>query len=132
MTSHPKFDVRPILALDALTCLAAGALMLLGVGLLSPLLGLPAPLLTVAGALLLPIAVLFGWMSRQPVVPQPLLMLAVGGNIAWVAASLAVLFVCSPSSLGVVFVAGQAAAVAALAILEARGLGQTLAHVFKP
>ena len=29
MTSTPNTDVRPILALDALTCLAAGALMLL-------------------------------------------------------------------------------------------------------
>jgi len=127
MTSHPKFDVRPILALDALTCLAAGALMLLGAGLLSPLLGLPAPLLTVSGALLLPIAALFGWMSRQPVVPQPLLMLAVGGNLAWIAASLAVLFICAPSLLGVAFVAGQAAAVLVLAMLEVRGLDRATA-----
>jgi hypothetical protein len=129
MTSHQKFDVRPILALDALTCLAAGALMLLGAGLLSPPLGLPALLLTVAGALLLPTAALFGWMSRQPVVPQPLLMLAVGGNLAWVAGSLAVIFVCAPSPVGVAFVAGQAAAVTLLAMLEVRGLGRSVASV---
>lgn len=127
MNPQPKFDVRPILAVDAVTCLAAGALMLLGAGPLSPLLGLPAMLLTVAGAALLPIAALFGWMSRQPVVPQPLLMLAVGGNLAWVAASLAVLFVCAPSPLGVAFVAGQAAAVAVLAMLETRGFSRAAA-----
>lgn len=124
MTSNTKPDVRPILALDALTCLAAGALMLLGAGLLSPLLGLPSMLLTVAGASLLPIAALFAWMSRQPASPPPLLPLAVVGNIAWVLGSIAVLVVCSPSLLGVVFVAGQAAAVAVLALLESRALGR--------
>jgi len=81
----------------------------------------------VSGALLLPIAALFGWMSRQPVVPQPLLMLAVGGNLAWVAASLAVLFICAPSLLGVAFVSGQAAAVSVLAMLEVRGLDRIAA-----
>lgn len=127
MTSTTKPDVRPILALDALTCLAAGALVLLGAGLLSPLLNLPAMLLTVAGASLLPIAALFFWMSRQPASPPPLLPLAVLGNVAWVLGSIAVLFVCQPSMPGVVFVAGQAAAVAVLAVLEARGLGRVAA-----
>lgn len=127
MNPHTKLDARPILAMDALTCLAAGLLMLLGAGILSPLLGLPTMLLTVAGAALLPIAALFGWMSRQPVLPQPLLMLAVGGNFAWVAASLAVLFICAPSLLGVIFVVGQATAVAVLAMLETRGLNRAAA-----
>lgn len=124
MNPQSKLDVRPILTLDALTCFAAGALMLLGAGLLSPLLGLPVGLLTLAGAMLMPIAALFGWMSRQPVVSPALLLLAVVGNAAWVVASLVVLFVCKPSPLGVAFVAGQAAVVAVLAMLESRGLGR--------
>ena len=124
MNPQSKLDVRPILTLDALTCFAAGALMLLGAGLLSPLLGLPVGLLTVAGAMLMPIAALFGWMSRQAAVSPVLLLLAVAGNAAWVVASLVVLFVCKPSLLGVAFVAGQAAVVAVLAMLEARGLGR--------
>lgn len=127
MNPQSKRDVRPILAVDAVTCLAAGALMLLGASFLSPLLGLPAMLLTVAGAALLPVAALFGWMSRQPIVSPALLLMAVVGNAAWVVGSLAVLTLSKPTPLGMAFVASQAAAVAVLAMLEMRGFNGTTA-----
>ncbi len=89
MTDTTK-TIRTILGLDALTCLAAGAAMSLGAGLLAGPTGLHPTLLLVAGCSLFPVAALFGWMARTPLLNGPLVMLAVIGNAGWVAASIAV------------------------------------------
>ena len=116
------FNLPSILALDSLTCLAAGLFLLLGADWLSPVLGLPAPLLGWAGAALFPVAVLFGWMSRQAAVSRALLLAAVLGNALWVVGSVLVAIAFSPTPLGLSFILVQAAAVALLASMEARGL----------
>lgn len=115
-------DLRFVLAIDCFTCLAAGLLMLLGADRLAPLFGLPAPLLGWAGAALLPVAALFGWMSKRRATNRALLAVAVGGNTLWVGGSLVVAIALSPTPVGLVFLLLQAAAVALLALLEARGL----------
>jgi hypothetical protein len=119
--NHPSF-VRKVLGVDALTCVACGALMTLAAAPLATAAGLPQPLVFAAGASLFPVAGLFAWMSRSPSLGAPLLALAVGGNLAWVAASLAVLAISRPTAFGVAFVLAQAAAVMVFALLEARGL----------
>ena len=115
-------NLSSVLAIDSLTCMTAGLLMLLGADWLSPMLGLPAPLLGWAGVALFPVAALFGWMSRQQVTSRALLLVAVLGNALWVVGSLIVAIAFSPTPLGFGFVLGQAAVVALLALMEARGL----------
>ncbi|WP_309629009.1 hypothetical protein [Brevundimonas sp.] len=96
--------------------------MAFATGPLARLTNLPEQLLGIAGVVLFPVAALFAWMSTSRTLSRRLLLVAVIGNVAWVAASLAVLALTSPSALGCVFVLFQAAAVAVLAALEARGL----------
>ena len=115
-------SVRRVLLVDAITCTAAGALMTCATGPVAQLTHLPDPLLRIAGLALFPVAALFAWMAVSVPFRRPLLRVAVLGNAAWVAASLAVLAMTSPSALGYVFVLAQAAAVTLLAALEARAL----------
>ncbi len=123
MTNQTNPPVQTVLAIDALTCLGAGVLMLTAANPIAALTGLPANLLTIAGIALLPVAALFFGMSRAQSVPAPLLWVAVLGNAGWIAASLAVLAIVPANGLGVAFVLVQAAAVLALTLLEARSLG---------
>lgn len=113
--------LRRVLAVDAATCVAAGALMTFGAGPLAPLTGLPQPLLLWAGAALFPVAVLMAFLSRRETAPAALVGLVVLGNAGWVAGSLAVLVATRATALGVAFVLVQAAAVAVLTVLEWRG-----------
>jgi hypothetical protein len=120
--------LRRTLAADALTCFAAGGLMALAAAPLAPLTGLPVELLRGAGVSLFPVAALFAWMSRTERLSAPLGWLAVGGNAVWIAASLLVLLIVPTTTFGTAFVLGQAAAVAALTVLEYAGLrGRTAA-----
>ncbi len=114
--------LNTILVTDAASCAGLGALCLAAPGLLARLFGLPASLSLAAGAILLVSAVILAYAARARPVPMPLLRLIVAGNAAWVAASLAVLALVPLAGLGVGFIAAQAAAVAVLAIVEARFL----------
>lgn len=117
--------VRRILAVDAFTCLAAGALMAFAPAPLGDITDLPPGLLFAAGASLFPIAALFAWMSRTPRLTPALIWFAVIGNMGWVAASLGVLALTQPSPFGYAFVLAQAGAVAGLAMLEAGGVSDS-------
>ena len=117
MTDTTK-TIRTILGLDALTCLGAGAVMSLGAGLLAGPTGLHPNLLLVAGLSLFPVAALFGWMAKTALLNGPLVLLAVVGNVGWVAASIVVLLMTEPTLFGTAFVLAQALAVAVLAWLE--------------
>lgn len=120
MTDTDSRIVRKILGLDALTCLLAGAALGLGAELLAEPTGLPALVLLVAGCSLFPVAALFAWMARTPLLNRALVMIAVIGNAGWVAASIAVLALTAPTAFGVVLVLAQALVVAILAWLELR------------
>lgn len=111
-----------VLLFDAATCLAMGVALLALAGMLAPILGLPAPLLRWAGALLLPCALLMAIAGRRVPPPRALVWLIVAGNLAWVAASGYVAAALPGiTAAGQFVVVGQALAVLVLAVLEWRG-----------
>ena len=116
--------LRRILALDSASCALLGLLLSLDGAALSPLFGLGERLLQGAGLLLLPLAAFIGWLATRPAPPSPLVWLVIAGNVAWTAESL--LLVATQggriTALGTAFVAGQAAAVLVVALLEYAGL----------
>lgn len=117
--------IRPIslgslLAIDAATCSAMGALLLAFSAPIAGLTAIPAALLFWAGAALLPIAAFMALSARARPVPAWAAALVVAGNGLWVAASLALPLsgAIAPNGLGWAFLLVQAAAVALLALLE--------------
>ncbi len=83
---------------------------------LSSLLGLPPALLFWAGLVLFPSAAAMLLAAWRP--SGVFAWLVVGGNVAWVVASVAVLMLATPTAIGGAFLVAQAAAVAVLAWLE--------------
>lgn len=113
--------LRRTFAVDAVTCVAAGALMAFAAVPMAQVTGLPQPLLVGAGIALFPVAAVMTWLSRSGAVPTVLLWLVILGNGAWAVGCLAVLLVTAPTPLGVAFLGAQAATVAGLTALEWRG-----------
>jgi hypothetical protein len=121
MTLTPStrgFSLKQLLAFDAFTCLAFGALLIAASAPLAGLLGLPAGLLFYAGIVLLPCAALMLLAARS--LAKPLVWIVVAGNFAWAAASVLVAFAFSTTALGFLLVLAQAFLVALLGALEAR------------
>ncbi|HEX8621486.1 MAG TPA: hypothetical protein VF718_05895 [Allosphingosinicella sp.] len=116
--------LRRILALDSASCALLGGLLLLDGAGLAPLLGLGERLLFGAGLLLLPLAAFIAWLASRAVPPSGLVWLVIAGNAAWTAESF--LLIATESGritpLGTAFVAGQAAVVLVVALLEYAGL----------
>jgi hypothetical protein len=120
--------LRRVLLVDALSCLAMGAGMLSFTGVLAEVLGLPAQLLTQAGAVLLPFAVFVGFLSSRERPSRVAVWIVIALNALWVVDSFVLLFsdAVAPNLPGQVFVIGQAAAVAVLAGLEYIGMRRSL------
>lgn len=121
--ASPRFLPR-VMAADALSCAATGALQL-GLGdTLARLTGLPAPLLGGTGVFLLAYAVFAAWIARCPVPARSLIGLVIVGNLAWAAGCVALLLGggIAPTALGVAWVLAQAGVVVGLAALQWRGL----------
>ena len=116
--------LRRILALDSASCALLGLVLCLDGGALSPLFGLGERLLFGAGLLLLPLAAFIAWLASRPAPPSPLVWLVIVGNVAWAAESFLLVGTESGriTALGTAFVAGQAAAVLVVALLEYAGL----------
>ncbi|HEX8572590.1 MAG TPA: hypothetical protein VF759_07560 [Allosphingosinicella sp.] len=116
--------LRRILALDSASCALLGGLLTLDSAALSPLLGLGERLLLGAGLLLLPVAAFIGWLASRPNPPSLLVWLVIVGNAAWTAESFLLIAMEGGriTPLGTAFVAGQAAAVLVVALLEYAGL----------
>jgi hypothetical protein len=114
------FTLRQWLVVDALTCVAFGALLLSAAAPLSTLFGLPRSLLFVSGVVLLPCAALMAVAAKS--LAAPLAWLVIAGNAAWIAASIAVTWMLALTGTGLAFVTIQAAAVALLMSLEWRAL----------
>ena len=114
--------LRRVLLADALACLGAGAVTLIGSSWLAPHLGLPPALLAGAGAILLPVAALIALVATRDPVPAAGIRGIVAINVLWVAASLGVFLVpgITPTLLGTAFILAQAGLVAAFAVVEAR------------
>lgn len=112
---------------DGVGSMASVALLVGGAKALSGPLGLSETFLTATGWVLLPVALLFFWIARTG--SRPLALLGVVGNEAWVVASVIAIPVLQPTLLGASVIAGQAAAVAAIAWFEYRGLKRVRAAV---
>jgi hypothetical protein len=117
--------LRRVLLLDALSCLAMGALLLAAPALLANVLGLPTMLTRGAGLALLPFAALLVWTARRPELPRGVVGTLVAGNALWALDSLALpatAWLGDATTLGVAFVIGQGLVVATFAGLEYLGL----------
>lgn len=123
ITSQPGF-LRTVLNVDAATCVATGLLMTLGGNFLSGITQIPSSLLTAAGLSLFPVAAFILLVATRTSIPSTGVWSVVLGNIAWVLASLWLLFgsQTGANGLGLTFIAMQAIAVAALAELEIIGV----------
>ena len=95
---------------------------------LAGLLGLPEPLLRSAGFSLLPFAVLVLYLAKRDVLPRGGVWTIIALNAGWVIASVALLFLVAPSTIGYAFVIAQAVAVAALAEMQYMGLRRAVAR----
>lgn len=132
MTTAPSRSdalLRRVLLLDALSCVAMGALLLVAPGALAPWLGLPPALMRGAALVLLPFAALLVWTARRPRIPAGLAWTVVVGNALWALDSLVLPLTgwIDATALGVAFVVAQGAVVAGFAGLEAVGLRRAAA-----
>ncbi|RZL93638.1 MAG: hypothetical protein EOP82_07045 [Variovorax sp.] len=116
-----------VMAADAVSCAATGALQLAFTGALARLTGLPAPLLLGTGVFLLAYAAAAAWMASRAVPPRKLIGLVAVGNFGWAAACVALLAVGGGAitPLGWAWVLAQALTVVVLAELQWMGLRHT-------
>lgn len=122
MTITPSLFLRRALLADALASAGTGALMALGAGLLTGMLGLPEMLLREAGIFLLPYAAFVGWLGTRARLPETIVWVVIVGNALWTAASIILFVWTAPTALGYAFVLGQAVVVAIFAELQYMGL----------
>lgn len=128
MKSNTTF-LRRVLLADAAASAATGLLMLMAANPLEQWLALPAGLLRIAGASLLPFAAVVAWLGLRATISRAGVWAVIALNAIWVVDSVALLFTSwvQPALLGYVFVLAQAAAVAVLADLEYIGLRRATA-----
>lgn len=118
--SESRAMLRNILILDAVTCLAAGALMAIAGGHLAPMLGLPEPLLRYAGLFLIAFGAGVGLLARNARPPRAAIVAIIICNAFWAIESVAIIVAgwVTPNALGVAFILAQAAWVALLAAAQ--------------
>ncbi|MEO8387620.1 hypothetical protein [Polaromonas sp.] len=123
MLSSPNF-LRNVLRVDALSCIACGALQVAFPAAMARLLNLPEPLVAYTGEFLLVYAAVVALVSTRNPLPRSVIWTLVAGNLGW--AALCVLLLTSgrvqPTALGVAYVVMQAVTVAVLAELQFFGL----------
>lgn len=124
--ASPRFLPR-VMAADAASCAATGALQLVFTGALARLTGLSAPLLLGTGIFLLAYAAAAAWMASRDEPPRRLIGLVVAGNFAWAVGCIALLASggAAITPLGWAWVLAQALTVVVLAELQWMGLRRT-------
>jgi hypothetical protein len=128
-TVHPSPFLKFALLLDAVVSGATGLLQLAAADLLATMLDLPRAGLLATGEFFIVYALALLAMATRGRLWSGLVMVVVLGNSLWSLGCLALLLagVLAPSALGIAFVLVQAAAVAAFAALQWRGLHGSLA-----
>ncbi|GAA1615806.1 hypothetical protein GCM10009789_82350 [Kribbella sancticallisti] len=116
-TGGPPRFVATVLRVDALASGGLGVLLAALGPALNDALGLPGALTLVAGCFLIVWAAALWAIARRPV-PIRALIVVVAVNVAWVAASVALVFGVAATGLGSAFVIAQAGAVAGFAGLQ--------------
>lgn len=120
---HMTPFLKRVLLLDAASCLGMAALLVPGASALAPLLGLDRTLLIGAGAMLAPLGLFILWIATRQKLYLWLVSLVILGNLLWTVESLLLLRIAAGvTTIGLLFVSGQAAIVAMLALLEGIGL----------
>jgi hypothetical protein len=121
MLSKPSnIFLRYVLVVDALSCLASGALQVAFTGFLSRLLGLSPSLLAATGDFLLVYGAAVGFLATRTRVPGAIIWLLILGNCAWGVASVCIVLGndVQPTALGKGYIAVQALTVLILARLQ--------------
>ncbi len=128
--SSPSF-LRRVLLADAAASAITGLSMLSGAVFLEQLLGLPATLLQVAGAILLPFAVLVVLLATRERPAPAAVWAVIISNALWAIDSVLLLLSgwVAPNGLGQAFVIAQAVVVAVFAELEYFAVRRTAAAV---
>lgn len=123
--------LRRVLLLDAVSSGAMGVLLMAASGVLAGLLNLPAELLSQAGLVLVPFALAVGFLGTRARLSRIAVWAVIAINAIWAIDSVLLLFTgwVQPTSLGYVFVIGQAAFVAVMAELEIIGLRKSAAVI---
>ena len=114
--------LRRTLMIDAAISGASGLLLAFAATPLQTLLGVPEGMMRYAGLSLIPFAAALLYLAMRPVVSVASVSTIIALNIAWVVASVAVLFAIDPKPLGYAFIIVQAIAVIAFAELQYVGL----------
>ena len=119
----PNF-LRNVLRVDALSCIACGALQVAFPAAMARLLNLPEGLIAYTGEFLLVYAAAVAFVSTRNPLPRPFIWALVAGNASWALACVLLLAGggLSPSALGIAYVVMQALTVAVLAELQYFGL----------
>lgn len=122
--------LRRVLMLDAVASGAMALLLVLAAGPLTELLGLPQALMRIAGAVLLPYSAFVAWLAMREAPSRPLVWAVVAANALWAVDSVLILLLgwIAPTTLGILFVAGQAMIVLVFAELQYLGLRRTVSH----
>lgn len=112
--------LRKVLWLDAVSCVAMSAMLLLFANALQGPLGLEPGFMRAAGATLLPFAAFVAWAASRERTPRVAVGWIIAINALWVIDSLAILFLgwVQPTAIGTAFVVAQAVFVGVLAELE--------------
>lgn len=124
--ASPRFLPR-VMALDAASCAATGAVQLAFTDALVRLTGLPAGLLVGTGVFFLVYAAAAAWIARRQPVMRTLIGLVALGNFGWAVACIALLAsgVYAVSALGMAWVLAQAVTVVLLGEAQWMGLRAT-------
>lgn len=128
MHAQPSPFLRQALLADALITGATALLLILGAGLLTDLLDLPAALLRYAGLILVPFVVFVGSIATREHINRAQVWAVILMNALWVAASIGLLLSSwvAPNLLGSIFVIFQALVVAVFAELQYMGMRRTV------
>ena len=128
MTKANTF-LRRLLYADFVISAVSAVTFIAGAQPIGRLLGLPSNLLLYSGFGLVPFALLVLYCARRDVFPTGGVWTVIAINALWAVASGAMLLAprISPSTIGYVFVIGQAIAIAALAEMEYVGLRRVAA-----
>lgn len=124
VTLQPTRFLRLALLGDAVASGAMGLFLAAAAGSLAALLGLPEPLLRVAGLVLLPYAAIVARIATRLPPSRDAVRAVVAVNLVWVADSLLLLALgpavagLAPGALGVAFVLFQAAVVLGFAVAQ--------------
>jgi hypothetical protein len=121
--------LRRALWADAIVSGMTGLLMIVGAGLLTDLLAIPAPLLRTVGLMLPPYAAFVAWLATRPAPSRAVVWIVIVGNVLYALDCVLILLTgwLAPTMLGAAFVLMQAVVVFAFAELQYVGLQRATA-----